>query len=274
MAKALHSFSDPELEEALTEVGLHLAYPPTPALARAVGARLRTRPARRWWQAWAPVFWGRRELALAVAAAVLVLAAGLATLPGTRNAIADRLGLRGVHLKPEKSLPPLTPAPERTMLQLGRRLTLDEARALVKYRVLVPSQAVLGPPDEVYFTEPPSGGQVGLVYLSRPGYRLDPQTGVSILMTEFRGTVERDYFTKGLGPNTRVESVRVNGGPGFWIEGAAHAVYFFRDANGNTQRAEVRLAGNVLLWQQGELTLRLEGSFTKAQALQIAESIR
>jgi hypothetical protein len=270
----LHTLSDPELEEALSEVGLHLAYPPTPALAQAVGTRLRTRPQRRWWQAWAPVFWGRRELALAVAAAVLVLAAGLATFPGTRNAIADRLGLRGVHIKVEKSLPPLTPAPERTMLQLGRRLTLDEARALVKYRVLVPSQAELGPPDEVYVNESPAGGQVALVYLSRPGYRLDPQTGVSILMTEFRGTVGRDAFGKGVGPNTRLESVTVNGGPGFWIEGAPHTLIYYRDASGNFKETQIRLAGNVLLWQQGELTLRLEGSFTKAQALQIAESIR
>jgi hypothetical protein len=144
----------------------------------------------------------------------------------------------------------------------------------VRYRVLVPSQVELGPPDEVYFIEPPSGGQVALVYLSRPGYRLDPQTGVSILLTEFRGTVGRDAFGKGLPPNTRLESVTVNGGPGFWIEGAPHALIFYRDASGNFKQTEVRLAGNVLLWQQGELTLRLEGSFTKAQALQIAESLR
>jgi hypothetical protein len=270
----LHTLSDPELEEALSEAGQHLAYPPTPALAQAVGTHLRTRPVRHWWRAWAPLFWGRRELALAVAAAVLVLAAGLATLPGTRNAIADRLGLRGVQIKPVKSLPPLTPAPERTMLLLGERLTLDEARARVRYRVLVPSQVELGPPDEVYFIAPPSGGQVALVYLSRPGYRLDPQTGVSILLTEFRGTVGGDAFGKGLPPNTRLESVTVNGGPGFWIEGAPHALIFYRDASGNFKQTEVRLAGNVLLWQQGELTLRLEGSFTKAQALQIAESLR
>jgi hypothetical protein len=36
----------------------------------------------------------------------------------------------------------------------------------------------------------------------------------------------------------------------------------------------VLIRGNVLLWVHGPLTLRLEGKFTKAQALEIARSIR
>ena len=35
-----------------------------------------------------------------------------------------------------------------------------------------------------------------------------------------------------------------------------------------------RLAANVLLWEQDGLTLRLEGAFSKEQALLIAESVR
>jgi hypothetical protein len=36
----------------------------------------------------------------------------------------------------------------------------------------------------------------------------------------------------------------------------------------------VLIRGNVLLWTRGELTLRLEGRLSKAQALRIARTIR
>ena len=35
-----------------------------------------------------------------------------------------------------------------------------------------------------------------------------------------------------------------------------------------------RLSGNVLLWEQEGLTLRLEGRFTKEQAIDLARSVR
>ncbi len=273
MAERLRKLTDPELQTALLDLGRQLAYPATPNLARAVGNRLRARPARRTW-AWAPLFAPRRELALALAAVVLVVGAALA-FPPTRHAIADRLGLRGVEIKTTQSpLPSLTPAPERTRLQLGQRVTLREAQGRVRYQVLQPTLSDLGSPDEVYFTEPPVGGQVALVYLARPGYPRDAQTGVSVLLTQFRGAVGRDAFAKSIGPGTRLDSVTVNGGAGFWIEGAPHLFYFYRDANGQSANAEARLAGNVLLWQQGELTLRLEGVANKDQALRIAQSVR
>jgi hypothetical protein len=95
-----------------------------------------------------------------------------------------------------------------------------------------------------------------------------------MLLTEFRGTVGRDSFLKALGPGTKLDSVTVNGSPGFWIEGSPHLFYVYRDANGQSTSDEARLAGNVLLWQQGNLTLRLEGVVSKDQALRIAQSVR
>ena len=39
------------------------------------------------------------------------------------------------------------------------------------------------------------------------------------------------------------------------------------------QSEQVRLVGNVLLWERGTRTLRLEADITKEKALQIAASV-
>jgi hypothetical protein len=49
-------------------------------------------------------------------------------------------------------------------------------------------------------------------------------------------------------------------------------VFAFRDREGNFRESTARLAGKTLLWQQGDVTLRLEGELSKQQALRIARS--
>ena len=65
--------------------------------------------------------------------------------------------------------------------------------------------------------------------------------------------------------------VTVNGDPGFWIEGV-HEI-FYTGPEGEFLRDTARLAGNVLLWQHGSVTLRLEADVPMAQALAIAQSV-
>src|ERR671923_1349609 len=116
-----------ELERALTDLGAHLEFPATPDLAAAVAARLAEAPAPapaarpagpRGWRpgGWRP---GWRRLALAGLAAVLLAAAVLVASPGTREAVARRLGLRGVavRLGGERPAPTVTTRP-------GERLDL------------------------------------------------------------------------------------------------------------------------------------------------------
>jgi hypothetical protein len=67
------------------------------------------------------------------------------------------------------------------------------------------------------------------------------------------------------GEATRIEPAEVNGQPGLWLTGAPHVFMF--------PGAPPRLAGNVLIWQRRGLTLRLEGHLTKAQALELAQSV-
>ena len=280
MAESNRPPAEQELERAMAEVGRHVAYPPTPDLVPAVRRRLAARPARRLPRprALPALGWG-----LGAAAAALVLLLGIvgAVSPSARNAMADRLGLRGVKITytPESptpapsASPALTPVPAGGRLGLGERLALAEARTRVRYQVLTPTLPALGAPDEVYYGPVPVFGQVSLVYYPRPGLPQTAQTGVGLLLTQFRGSVAPEFFGKLVGPDTRIEQVMVNGAPGYWIEGRPHTV-FYRDATGVVSDERVRLAANVLLWEQDGLTLRLESALSKGEALRIAESVR
>lgn len=94
------------------------------------------------------------------------------------------------------------------------------------------------------------------------------------LLTEFRGGLAPELIGKLAGGGTRVETVTVAGGaPGIFLSGGPHAV-FYRDPNGEIREETLRLAGNTLLWQRGELLLRLESALSRAEALRVARSVR
>jgi hypothetical protein len=120
----------------------------------------------------------------------------------------------------------------------------------------------------------PPGGQVALVYLSREGIPPASTTGAALLLTEFQASFPSGGpILKGLPPGSRLEEVTVNGGRGYWIDGDPH-VFFFQDAQGQIQSETTRLARNVLLWEAGPVTLRLESALDRDTAVAIATSTR
>src|SRR5215207_11760538 len=131
-----------DLDRALADLAASLEFPPTPDLAAAVTARLdqdpvAARPARG--RRWLGGLTGWRRLAAAGLAVALLAMAVLAASPGTREAVARRLGLRGIGV--ELGGPPptaSTSAGARLDLGLGERVTLEEARRRVAFPVLVP----------------------------------------------------------------------------------------------------------------------------------------
>ena len=279
MAELRFAPREQELEAALLDLGRRLAYPPTPQLAVAVRRRLAenaTRPRRRWpWQAraerpgWAWIPRPDRRFALAMVALLALAAAVLAISPEARNAVAGRIGLRGVQIN---EVPAAPGVPRATPLNLGEPLTLDEVRARVAYQVEVP--AALGPPDEVYLSNTPVGGQVALVYYPRADLPQANPTGLGALLTEFTGEVHSTVaFGKGLPPGTRVQEVQVHGERAFWIDGDPHTFFYF-DARGQVQTESTRLAANVLLWEHGQPTLRLESALPRDAALSLAASVQ
>jgi hypothetical protein len=243
--------SEAAVEALLRDVGAELDFPPTPLLAGVVSARL-AQPLRR--PLWEHIFGAESTPRFAFAALALALALSLllATSPVARPALADALGLRGliIHRLPQ---PPVAP----NDLRLGERVPTLEAQRRAPFRLLQPT--VLGPPIEAYVDA--AIGQYAFVYRPR------------VLLTQFQAGLEPGFFAKGLGPDTRVEQLEVNGGRAFWIEGRAH-VFYYRDKAGEIRDESVRLAGDVLLWEQDGLTLRLEGAASRDEALRIARSVR
>lgn len=244
----------PELERELRELGGTLEFPATPDVATAVRRRLAAAPEQR-------RLVTRRTLVLAFAVLAVAVGAVMA-VPQARTAILEWLGLRGVTIE---RVPTTPTAPADAELGLGDRVTLEEARRRAGFAVLVPTLDELDEPREVYFSSATTGGQVGFVY--RSGER------VRILLTEFRGSLERQFVQKMVGPRTKVETLTVNGGFGVWLTGEPHE-FFYLDETGEPVVETIRLAGNTLLWEQGDLTLRLEGDLTKDEALRIATSVR
>lgn len=265
-----------DLDRALTDLAASLEFPPTPDLAAAVSARLDQAPARtparprRWnWPA------GWQRLAAAGLAAVLLAAAVLVASPGTREAVARRLGLRGIGVELGGPPPPTatTTRGERLDLGLGRRVTLEEARRRVGFPVLLPQAGGLGRPDAVFVSEAvPMGGRVDLVWRARPGLPASPYTDAGLLITQFRGQPTPEFIKKVTGAGL-LEFVEIGGEPGYWFSGEPH-FFTYQDAAGNLREERTRLAGNTLIWQRGDLTLRLEGELSKEEAVRIATSMR
>jgi hypothetical protein len=257
----------PELEEGLTALASAIEWPPTPTLRVSVlpiyGGVART-ARRRGYPRWA----------LAAAAALLIVATLLAYTP-SRNAIAGWLNLHAniqrVQHPPTPS--PLPPGQLGSNLDLGTAMTLAGAQAQVEWKVAVPPS--LGSPDAVYVKLPPTGptqGEVTLVYAERPGINVSGKTGVAVLVTEARGTVEEIFFRKTLGPDTTIEQVTIKGHAGYWISGHPHD-FAFADANGGFYAESLRLATNTLIFDNHGTIVRIEGDMTKTQALQIAGSL-
>jgi hypothetical protein len=246
------------VEQMLRAAAADVDWPATPNLAAAVVPRIAADTSREHADA-KPArirrpLRMRRPLAIALAA-LLLLAATAAAIPGIREPVLDWLGLRSVHVE---RVPRPLPEPPGNGLALGRHTTLAAAQARLAFTPVLP--AGLGRPT-VYYEGFPPGGQLGLVY-----------RGGRLLITEVQGRLDREYLFKLVRPGTGVEAVRVNGERGLWISGTHQ--YAYADRNGEIRTDSVRTAGDVLLWRRGELLLRLEGAGSKQEALRIAASVR
>jgi hypothetical protein len=296
-----HRPRQPDLERALSDLGEHLRYPPTPDVARRVRARLAAGPSRRRFRIdWPSLVPSWRRLAFAALALLLIAATILTVSSDVRTAVAKRFGVHGIEIvfvketptpvaptatpvgptptslasTPTPLAPTATPAatPIGLSLLLGEELTLDEARARVDYEVKLPSLPDLGAPDEVYLRTPPEGGMITLLYTARPGYPPAAETGVGILLMQFPGNVEDVFASKHIQePGTTYEMARVNGKEGLWIGGTSH-LFVYTDPT-DEFLGSGRLAANVLLWEEDGVVYRLETSLSKADAIAIAESL-
>ena len=218
-----------------------------------------------------------RALWLVAALLLIAIAGGLVLFPEARYAIADRLGLQGVLIRWVDEVPSPEPSQLGAPLLLGRPVTLDEAQAAVDFSVRVPTAPGFDDPSEIYLLDQEQGAMVSFVYPTGPELPASDETGVGALLTQFQGDAERGLIEKGLAdsdePETYLEAVTVRGDPGYWISGAPHGFFFVCYDAGECRQERYRLAGNVLLWEQDGVTLRLESALSREDALAIAESV-
>jgi hypothetical protein len=237
-----------ELEIRLAELAAHVELPPEPDLEARVLARIAAPRSRR----------RRARVAAAVALAVLAAVAAAFAVPQSRGAILRFFGVGAVRVELVEELPQVN---RRAPLDLGERVSLEEARRRADFVVVVPE--LLGDPDAVYFRAFPPGGAVGLLY-GEPDH---PR----VLVMELAGTV-REFIRKLVASPTPVEPVLVDGAAGWWIAGA-HA-FFYAGRDGVFREEVVRLAAPVLLWERAGITYRIEAGVDRRRALDIAGSMR
>lgn len=189
----------------------------------------------------------RRRWPIAVAVALAALAIAFA-VPQSRASILHFFDIGRVHVRVVDTLPP---AQERPLsVGLGKRVSLREARAEVP-GLLLPATATV---PSLYLAQ---GHVLSLVFVHE---------GEPLLLSELFGG-GGVYLKKLAAGSTGVEWVRVGGAYGLWLSGSPH-VFF-------TPQRSPRLAGNVLVWESGSTTYRLEGrKLGKSEAVAIAESLR
>ncbi len=235
-----------ELEQRLLALGTALDVPSAPDTVPAVlsglpARRRRTRPAR--------------MVPTLVVAAILLLAGAAMAVPPSRVAILQVLGLRGVRIERVPRLPAIAPnAKTGRTLALGRQVPVARARQAAGFRALLPPHA-----SAAYLAHDVPGGRISFLV-------------GSVLITEFRGTAQ-PFILKVLDPGTNAKVIRVNSAKGVYLSGAPHQV-LFGASNGQVRSDRVRLAGNVLVWGQGPVIVRIEGTRTLAEALAIARTLR
>jgi len=244
---------DRRLASALRDLGSRLEVPLSPEVSAAVWARIEAEPAlgSRYVPRWA----------VAAVAVILALAAASIVSPAVRATVLDVLRFAGVELRSE----PGPPARQQSLLPGERAVDLDQARRSAAFPISVPT--ALGQPDEVHLSD---ARVVSLIYRAGPGRPVPTAGDTAVRLDEFDGLLE-PVFEKFAGMSGG-ERVRVGGEQGIWIEGPHEVMYVDRAGEWRTETA--RLAARTLIWQQGNVTLRLEGQFTLAQALEVASTVR
>jgi hypothetical protein len=285
----------PDLETRLRDLAAVIDFPPTPDLATPVERRLGAGRAPRRRFGWRPIL---------IAAAILLLVAAVATAAAVRWwSIPGAVTIQRV-----SELPPLptdavtgaggSAAETATGTESGATAPstgtgADPAAALpgagfglghpvaspaaaareTGFPVAAPADARLGEPDAVYVGDLGGYPMATLVWRPRDGLPALAQPDIGATLTIFRGGAPRgEMVGKMVGPDTTVERVDVGDGPAYFISGTPHFVVF--EMGGEIQGQDVRLASNVLLWQQGGTVLRLEADVPRDEAIAIARSVR
>lgn len=246
-----------EMESWLRQTADSFPYPPTPdviTVSRYRSTR-RTRQHMVRRLAWGLVVW-------------LIIGVVLLITPPARAALFYFLQIGAVQIEvgaPRATAVSPSPSPSTpsvTLADIAGETSLNIAQGRADFTLQIPTYPPdLGLPDKVYWQEqPPSPGQTIIFVWLQEGQ--SEQAWLSLYqMGEDEGA-----FKQGI---ESVQETEVNGAWAIWVEGA----HTLKLRNGRWQ-PWLFVMGNVLIWQEADITYRLESSFSLEAAIQVAESLQ
>jgi hypothetical protein len=258
-------------EKRLISIATGLDYPRTPDITGSVMRRVR--PSRR------PRFISRR-LAWSLTI-ILILFSSLMLIPPARAAILEFIQIGIVRIfrgpptppalpdeGPASTMVPLTATPGPTsqplipiLESLAGKMTLEEAQNAVDFPILLPSYPPdLGQPDRI-FVQDAEGNMAILVWLD---LRQKPEQVFMSLHIIPRGSWAIEKANPAI-----IQETSVNGQRAIWAVGP----YPLRLYNGDLQFTRL-IDGHVLIWEEEDLTYRLETDLPLEEAIRIAESLQ
>jgi hypothetical protein len=264
--------SHDDLALALGELGERLELPATvDPVAVAIG-RIRSQPAfsprnrapRR------PIPRRKPVVRVVWAAAVALLVALAATLvvPGPRHAVARWLGIGSVTV----TYTDRVPAAVGRTYDLGAPTSLERAiqRAdAAGWRLAAPGGA--RDPARAFVGRP--AGAVNLTWAPSTDLPEIDDSGIGLLLTEIPATTDAGGVAKMATRGSTIQLVRVGDAAAYWIAGRPHEVVL-TDAEGDIVHDSSRLAGNTLIWTDGDVTYRLESALDRNEAVALASTLR
>lgn len=216
------------------DLGQRFKFPPTPPIAGDVRSHLER---RRW-----PVL-ARAGAVLLVILLVIVLA-----VPDLRARAFDFLGLGSVRIVRDN---PTSPASSE--FDPAYKTTLEDTQAKVTFPIRLPTYPPdLGAPDAVYLYP----GDIVILAWSEP-------TPLSLHLID-KSTIALKHYSE------QEVTTRVNGRPALWLV----EPHIFQTTDVNLEPIERLVKVNVLVWQEGLITYRLETKLEMDVAVQIAESVQ
>lgn len=266
-------------DKRLHQLARHFQYPQTPDVTVSVLKRLNSGNRTR----------GIARSAWAIASTlILLLVAILFAVPGVRAEIVRFFQVGVVRIFPapvtETAMPSLpglpttatpavavpltatpgaentssTPMPELSVAVIAGETSLEAAQSRLPFPVRLPSYPPdLGYPERVFLQDDDT--MVILVWTEQD----DPQKARLSLQEIGPGSVLIRKFAPRV-----IQETQVNGHYAVWAEGP----YLVELSNGSFELQKI-VAGNTLIWEESEITYRLETNLTLEEAVHIAESL-
>jgi len=222
----------------LADLGSHVALPAHSLWPR-IGAELDRARAVEPWRARRTI---RRSWVVVAAVVLALVALAIVSIAPARHAVADLLGIGATEVRHVRELPPSEAA--TSLPSPGSRAELE--RRLARDHLYEPDPDLVGP---------------------AVAWSVDPRRETTIayhdVVLSQRDRGDAPPAVKSAPPGSDVRYVTVGDAPGLFV-GGGHT----RTLDGHTYRS-----ANALIWERGNIELRLEGDLPLRRMLEVARSV-